>query len=552
MNKRKNFLKSVLFAACALTVGSALAGSGTLFSSNGSGGGNFDDPATWVPNGVPSFSNGDEVTIVNGDTVLSSNTMDSAFTVNVDDGILIINNNFVVRNLNVNSNGSGSLEAFDANVYFSGNDIEPATFSNMQGFTTIGSVFVSDSTSPTLTSNAYLKFDDSFLIIDDRFQVSPDSTIELFNESSIQFNGDFGDTMSYNYNSGSSLHYTGLNSNYFPFDEWRPNNNFTAPTQSPTNVLIGEFVDVNMRTELTSYTVNSLTMLENSFLALPDNDAFLFVDGTTTILDGAVMEKIYDDQQLFTVASNMDFGATGVEYNFADDAFNKNGIPLELIVRRLGNEGPLSGTFTEESFDVEIIGNQQVPPKGGGQIGPYALEEITLPSRSFSFLNQAVIFNREEPFQFFDPLSTALTNDDGSQVNYASPTDPTDIIISQFNFSSFFINDGLINTVAELQEFSGDVSDGNIFVVKWNTASEIDNVGFNVYRGDVAGTSVRKGDQLNQNLIKSLAILRGEGSDYMIVDPIEGFAGETRYYYLEDVDVNGVKTLHGPISLSAE
>jgi hypothetical protein len=79
--------------------------------------------------------------------------------------------------------------------------------------------------------------------------------------------------------------------------------------------------------------------------------------------------------------------------------------------------------------------------------------------------------------------------------------------------------------------------------LKWQTASEIDNAGFNIYRSDS-----KDGDyeQINDSLIAAEGSAT-EGAVYELVD--EDVGNRTKYWYiLEDVDLNGVSTVHGPVS----
>ncbi len=87
--------------------------------------------------------------------------------------------------------------------------------------------------------------------------------------------------------------------------------------------------------------------------------------------------------------------------------------------------------------------------------------------------------------------------------------------------------------------------DGNETVVKWSTAAESDNLGFNVYRevggrrelinrAMIAGSSLRT----NANLVAT-----GDNYNWTDNSPKAGAV-----YYLEDIDMKGNSTLHGPVS----
>jgi hypothetical protein len=83
-------------------------------------------------------------------------------------------------------------------------------------------------------------------------------------------------------------------------------------------------------------------------------------------------------------------------------------------------------------------------------------------------------------------------------------------------------------------------------LVQWETAIEIDNVGFNLYRAQSpSGDWVR----LNTTLIPSQAPGSVVGATYIWFD--EGVDAGIVYYKLEDVEVGGGSTFHGPISVQA-
>ncbi len=79
--------------------------------------------------------------------------------------------------------------------------------------------------------------------------------------------------------------------------------------------------------------------------------------------------------------------------------------------------------------------------------------------------------------------------------------------------------------------------------IAWETGSEEDNFGFNLYRaGSAAGPYVR----INKDVIPS-KVGTGLGAAYSYTD--SGLRNRTTYFYkLEDVDVNGKTTQHGPVS----
>ncbi len=85
-----------------------------------------------------------------------------------------------------------------------------------------------------------------------------------------------------------------------------------------------------------------------------------------------------------------------------------------------------------------------------------------------------------------------------------------------------------------------------MIVLRWQTAFETDNLGFNVYRSE----NMLREDavKLNDSLIMSLVPPGSTyGADYQFVDTTAK-PYTTYYYWIEDFDVNGIVTSHGPMS----
>lgn len=110
-------------------------------------------------------------------------------------------------------------------------------------------------------------------------------------------------------------------------------------------------------------------------------------------------------------------------------------------------------------------------------------------------------------------------------------------------------NDVDCSTAVELASFVATVSADGDVALTWTTAVERDNAGFNVYRSTSATFDSASATALNLALIAAQGAL-GQGASYSAMD--EAVSYGTWYYFLEDVDLQGASTLHGPIVVTIE
>jgi uncharacterized repeat protein (TIGR01451 family) len=109
-------------------------------------------------------------------------------------------------------------------------------------------------------------------------------------------------------------------------------------------------------------------------------------------------------------------------------------------------------------------------------------------------------------------------------------------------------------TKVTLQSFSAhsgtDDNGASRVLLAWKSGGEAHNLGFNLYRGQ-AGNLVRVNSSLiaGSALLMSGALPKHAGRSYVFIDPAPAVAGAA--YWLEDVDVNGTRTMHGPVSLAS-
>jgi hypothetical protein len=136
--------------------------------------------------------------------------------------------------------------------------------------------------------------------------------------------------------------------------------------------------------------------------------------------------------------------------------------------------------------------------------------------------------------------STGITalQSDGFQVGSAVEANENTQTITYVAFAQVF-------TAVDQISFDATQAGGQT-LLKWQTGYEVNNLGFNLYR-ERNGKRTR----INPSIIAGSAFLAGPGTamtagdSYSWVDP-QGSSDSV--YYLEDVDLNGVRSLNGPIA----
>lgn len=126
------------------------------------------------------------------------------------------------------------------------------------------------------------------------------------------------------------------------------------------------------------------------------------------------------------------------------------------------------------------------------------------------------------------PTSSAFVTAESSQneaclwARISDPTNPLAITLASFEAT------GLADRI----------------VVSWETVSELQNAGFNLYRSQ---NSYEVGERINTELIPSQAPGSAQGAAYLVED-LDVTPGQTYWYTLEDVEFSGSTALHGPVS----
>ena len=97
-------------------------------------------------------------------------------------------------------------------------------------------------------------------------------------------------------------------------------------------------------------------------------------------------------------------------------------------------------------------------------------------------------------------------------------------------------------TAINLSSFTATPKAGKV-IIQWSTEAEVDNAGFNLYRSDLENGGY---NQLNDSLIPAEGSST-QGASYEFIDK-DVKNRKTYYYKLEDIDLRGKSTMHGPVS----
>lgn len=145
-----------------------------------------------------------------------------------------------------------------------------------------------------------------------------------------------------------------------------------------------------------------------------------------------------------------------------------------------------------------------------------------------------------------------LANAAGTVLNTATVTaDQTDPNLT--NNSSTWTETITSPTGISLRSFSAregsDKNGAHRVMLMWQTGGEAHNLGFNVYR-EQNGNRVRMNSSMiaGSALLMSGALPKHAGRSYAWIDPSIATGAS---YWLEDIDLSGVRTMHGPVSAEA-
>ena len=230
----------------------------------------------------------------------------------------------------------------------------------------------------------------------------------------------------------------------------------------------------------------------------------------------------------------------------ADVAISKSGSPNPVTQGTLlnytllvGNNGPATATtvIVQDTLPPTVLYQTSATTQGscseaGGtvscQLGSLAngatatIHIITIPEQAGSITNTANV--------------SAVQTDPNPNNNTASQTE-TVVASTKVTLRSF------------TAQLGTDKNGAKRVVLIWKTGGESHNLGFNVYR-EQNGNRVRMNPSpiAGSALQMTGALPKHSGKNYAWIDSSAGTSGS---YWLEDIDISGVRTMRGPVSVTA-
>ncbi|HKQ07545.1 MAG TPA: C25 family cysteine peptidase [Blastocatellia bacterium] len=224
-------------------------------------------------------------------------------------------------------------------------------------------------------------------------------------------------------------------------------------------------------------------------------------------------------------------GVTANDANDSDSGANTlQNYPVITAASVSGGSTTVAGTLNSTpnmTFAIEFYSMTTADPSGNGEATSYRGSTSVTTNASGNASFSGIVLTTTDPL-----ITATATNTTGSPANNTSE------FAADFTATS--------PTAVRLESFKALADDSGKVYLEWRTGYEADNLGFNLYR-EVRGQRAR----INPSLIAGSALIAGQdtvlaaGDVYSWVDA-RGAAETAAMYWLEDIDLSGGATLHGP------
>ena len=236
--------------------------------------------------------------------------------------------------------------------------------------------------------------------------------------------------------------------------------------------------------------------------------------------DRCVLITVSANETAIPIASPTNYGIFAFGFNYSGDAANLvvTGLPGDWIIE---TPGKLDGY---QWFEVAVSSNTN-------RVDPLTFT-VCLKAGVAGTLTEADLNVANNGVNSFAVHIGGFSIDAGAIDPKTGLPCPT---------TSAYFADACPVTLIELSDFEAIPGNGQV-TVTWETATEIDNMGFNLYRSEKKHTGYEK---INDELIPTMGS-GTQGASYQFIDtPLKN--RKVYYYKLEDIDIYGNKTMNGPV-----
>lgn len=250
----------------------------------------------------------------------------------------------------------------------------------------------------------------------------------------------------------------------------------------------------------------------------PENDPLQFMMDQNP--EGATLTQSSANQYAFSWSPTHDQeGTYSIIFQVTDNKGGSDSKTVTIIVENV-NRKPSITSFAPANSEPEV-------QQGHNKTFSVTAEDLDGQNLVYFWSRNEINVAAGPLYNYFAP-----PNFEGIETVVAYVTDGEDTVSVTWMVH-------VVLTHVQLELFTASVlQSGSIVELQWRTSSELDNLGFNIYRSNQRDGSY---SQVNDELIETDPT--GEYS-YLDEDIVSGL----RYYYkLEDIDLSGVKRLHGPV-----
>lgn len=260
----------------------------------------------------------------------------------------------------------------------------------------------------------------------------------------------------------------------------------------------------------------------------------------------AILTALFIPSRVFAAPAPFDWGSFDSGGSTTYGVYDMNNVTILETgdLAQLIWAGP-DGIIDPPNCDGTTAGDDQVLDRSSVQNG--APLPPTLRNRGY-ISSKTYTFDTESPQSGGVVYIRAWNNSNAASATaYGNSSTTTLSGFATYNALRWFTGmTDCVPLVVTLASFTVSNEPG-MLVVAWETTSEVNNQGFNLYRN--TDPTPPDGEPLAS--IPSQAPGSTLGFAYEWIDSNVVF-GQTYYYWLEDVDLNGTTTLHGPVSATVE